>query len=160
MLTYLFLFLTILVSSIYLYKDRRNFIAGIFFAGSCINLTLLATLGIAAYLAGDSRIGIISLAVFLLLGIIVVPLLVGFSLIINTYVMQTRKGKSLTAKLSLIFGVNLLLVLGAAILLANQYLGRLTGILFVFIGIDVTFTFMVDCKINPNAVRTKKISFL
>ena len=147
MLTYLFLFLTILVSSIYLYKDRRNFIAGIFFAGSCINLTLLATLGIAAYLAGDSRIGIISLAVFLLLGIIVVPLLVGFSLIINTYVMQTREGKSLTAKLSLIFGVNLLLVLGAgaAILLANQYLGRLTGILFVFIGIDVTFTFIFSC---------------
>lgn len=147
MLTYLFLILTILVSSIYLYKDRRNFIAGIFFAGSCINLTLLATLGIAAYLAGDSRIGIISLAVFLLLGIIVVPLLVGFSLIINTYVMQTREGKSLTAKLSLIFGVNLLLVLGAgaAILLANQYLGRLTGILFVFIGIDVTFTFIFSC---------------
>lgn len=112
MFVYLLLILTILVSSIYLYKDRRNFIAGIFFAGSCINLTLLATLGIASYLAGDSRIGIISLAVFLLLGIIVVPLLVGFSLIINSYVMQTREGKSLTAKLSLIFGINLLLVLG------------------------------------------------
>ncbi|MCC3237605.1 YdcF family protein, partial [Pediococcus acidilactici] len=126
---------------------RRNFIAGIFFAGSCINLTLLATLGIASYLAGDSRIGIISLAVFLLLGIIVVPLLVGFSLIINSYVMQTREGKSLTAKLSLIFGINLLLVLGAGatILLASQYLGRLTGVLLVFIGIDVTFTFIFSC---------------
>ena len=49
MFVYLLLILTILVSSIYLYKDRRNFIAGIFFAGSCINLTLLATLGTVSY---------------------------------------------------------------------------------------------------------------
>ena len=38
--------------------------------------------------------------------------------------------------------------------------GILTG-LVVLVGICVAlFIIMVDCKINPNAVRTKKISFL
>ena len=147
MFIYFFLIVTFLISSIYLYQDRRNFIAGIFFAGSCINLILLTTLQVAGYLAGDSRTGIISLAVFLLLGVILTPLLVGFSLIANTYVMQTREGKSLTAKLSLIFGINFLFILGAgsAILFTHQLLGHWVGVIFTLLGIDVTLTFIFVC---------------
>lgn len=136
-----------LISGTYLYLDRRDFIAGIVFAGSCINLALLPTLWIANYLAGGSRTGIISLAVFLLLGIVLTPLVIGFSLIVNTYIMQTREGKSLTAKLSLILGLNFLfmLVAGLAILFLNQFLGRFVGILLTLLGIDVTLTFIFVC---------------
>lgn len=147
MVIFYFLLAVILISGIFLWRDRRNFIAGIIFAASVINFILLLVLMVALIIAGNSTVGRMSILIFLLLGMVGIPAIAGFSLIINTYVMQTKEGKSLTAKLSLLFGINFLFMLlaGMAILFFRAALGALTGGLLVVLGIDVTFSFIFVC---------------
>ncbi|KRN93475.1 YdcF family protein [Pediococcus stilesii] len=142
-----FILIIIFISGLLLWRDRRNFIAGIIFAASVINLILLSVLIGASMLANSSNIGKLSFLVFILLGMVGIPAFAGFSLIVNTYIMQTREGKSLTAKLSLIFGLNFLFMLlsGFALLFLRAQLGILTGVLLTVLGIDVTFTFIFVC---------------
>jgi uncharacterized SAM-binding protein YcdF (DUF218 family) len=148
MLILFFLLALVLITGIAVWRDRRNFIAGMIFAGSVLILILYSVLRIVDLIAGISDTAVLSMAIFLLLGLVGIPTVAGFSLIINTYIMQTREGKSLTAKLSLLFGINFLFIVALSITLLffSQQIGAvLDGILLTIFGIDVTFTFIFVC---------------
>ncbi|GEP20231.1 YdcF family protein [Pediococcus argentinicus] len=141
MILLLILLAVMLISGIVVLRDRRSFFGGMFFAFSLLSLIVYVVLLLASTVS-NSENGILALAIFMLLALVGIPLIAGFAMIMNTYVMQSKEGKSLTARLSLAFGVNALLTLGmGGVLLFVPQLGPiLTGLILIVFGIDVTFT--------------------
>ncbi|WP_283679186.1 YdcF family protein [Lentilactobacillus sp. Marseille-Q4993] len=104
----------VIISLIFLHFDRRNFFAGVFLIVGIIDLLLSGFVYFIGQASSSSPQAQSTIILFVLLGLLGILMTVGISMILNTHIMQKREGKSMTAKLSLFFGVNALIILGLA----------------------------------------------
>ncbi|WP_283679211.1 YdcF family protein [Lentilactobacillus sp. Marseille-Q4993] len=134
--------LIILAASVRLFFDRRSFFAGLIVAFAALVTSFLGIFWAIHDFQSvfDPKSRLFSAALMLLF--VLLPLLVGGLLIFNTHVMQLREGKSLTAKLSLFFGTNLIfcLILSYFLLAFLYQLNNIVVvILFSLLMIDLSF---------------------
>ncbi|WP_206913150.1 hypothetical protein IGL98_003081 [Enterococcus sp. DIV0840] len=139
----------IIIGILVLLKERRSFFGGMIFAfgGLFLTLTLL--------MMGLFKIGEISTNISTFVIIIVYALFPLIFLgicaffIFNTHTMQTREGRSVTAKLSALLGINLLITVPAFFYLLSVGAGKvptwLFSILIFALLSDLLFSFLFAC---------------
>lgn len=134
----------LVVTGILLFIDKRRFISGVVFLFSLWSLFLYLFLKLFTLTLQTSNVGALVILVFVLIGIVVIPLFTGFFMISNTYRYQLKEGKSFTAKLALFFGINLIILfsVGIGLLFYAQYWNRYTNTFLIsFLGLNVSFSF-------------------
>ncbi|GAY73960.1 YdcF family protein [Lentilactobacillus kosonis] len=134
-----------ILAGLRLRKDRRNFFAGLTFFAGLIILLLSGVISLSNAIVGMVPESTEAVVLFILFGLIGFPILAGAALIANSRVMEVKEGKSLTAKLSLIFGVNLILIvlLGyLALRYASDWPAAIIAIIFWVLMVDISLTFV------------------
>lgn len=138
-----------IIGILILLKERRSFLGGMIFAFGGLFLTLTLLMMGLFRLAETSTKGygaslIIVYAVFPLLFL---GLCAFF--IFNTHTMQTKEGRSVTAKLSALLGLNLLITVPAFLYLISIGAGKIPTWLFSMLILvllsDLLFSFLFTC---------------
>ena len=135
-----------LCSGLFLLRDRRSFFAGLFFFAGVMFLILSGLVAVMNTIAGASQEANEAVILFMLIGMIALPVFIGLALMFNTRVMQIKEGKSLTAKLSLFFGFNLIMMELASYLVLRYveiWPNFLIIIIFWGLMVDATLTFIL-----------------
>jgi len=139
----------IIIGGLILLKERRSFFGGMFFAFG--GLFLILTL----FVVGLIKISEISTNSSELLTVIfytlfpLIFLIVCTFFIFNTHTMQTKEGRSVTAKLSALLGINLLITVPAFFYLLSMGSSKiplwLFSILLFLLLSDLLFSFLFTC---------------
>ncbi|WP_268913650.1 YdcF family protein [Lentilactobacillus sp. SPB1-3] len=134
-----------IIAGLLLRKDRRNFFAGLILFGGLLLILLSSVISILNAIVGMAPESTEAVVLFILIGMIGFPILAGAALIINSRVMEVKEGKSLTAKLSLIFGLNLIVIvlLGYLVLkYASAWPTAIVAVMFWTLMVDISLTFI------------------
>lgn len=139
----------VIIGSLILLKERRSFFGGMLFAfgGLFLTLTLLM---IGLLKLGDistNSTTFVLLIVYALFPLLFLGICVFF--IFNTHTMQTKEGRSVTAKVSALLGINLLIAVPAFFYLLSIGAGKVPAWLFSLLIFallsDLLFSFLFTC---------------
>lgn len=139
----------LVIGILILLKERRSFFGGMIFSfgGLLLTLTLLllGLLKIGEFSANSSTLVII--IVYVLFPLLFLGVCAFF--IFNTRTMQTKEGRSVTAKLSALLGINLLVTIPTFVYLLSIGAGKIPAWLFsilIFVLLsDLLFSFLFAC---------------
>ncbi|MBO0446147.1 YdcF family protein [Enterococcus ureilyticus] len=139
----------IIIGILILLKERRSFVGGMIFAfgGLFLTLTLLllGLLKLGEISSNSSTLVIV--IVYALFPLLFLGVCVFF--VINTHTMQTKEGRSVTAKLSALVGINLLIAVPAFFYLLSVGASKipvwLFSILIFALLSDLLFSFLFTC---------------
>ncbi|MGX7202025.1 hypothetical protein BCR22_05630 [Enterococcus plantarum] len=139
----------VIIGSLILLKERRSFFGGMIFAfgGLFLTLTLLmmGLLKVSEISANSSTLVLI--IVYALVPLLFLGMCVFF--IFNTHTMQTKEGRSVTAKLSALLGINLLITVPAFFYLWSVGSSKIPALFFSFLIFvllsDLLFSFLFTC---------------
>lgn len=143
---------------------KRHFFAGIAFGLMTLTASFIAFLQLLIKIAdqGETAEVLVLLCVY---GLIPLIFIVFCSwLVYNSTIMRTREGKSFTAKLSLLLGLNIIIVIPLFFFIVSGFFilpGRITFFLSVFIClVDMVFTFTfigyLFCSFLYQAIPVRK----
>ena len=103
----------IIIGMVVLLRERRSFFGGmsVAFGSIFLTLTLLSLLLVQIGEVSNKGSFIVLMIVYLLFPVLFLGVSIFF--IVNTHIMNTKDGRSVTAKLSALLGLNLLIVVPA-----------------------------------------------
>lgn len=120
----------IIIGMVVLLKERRSFFGGmsVAFGSIFLTLTLLSLLLVQIGEVSNKGSFIVLMIVYLLFPVLFLGVSIFF--IVNTHIMNNKEGRSVTAKLSALLGLNLLIVVPAFFYLITIGSGEIHLVLF------------------------------